>query len=61
MLKSVLATLLVYFLSCFKFPRFIIIGIEKIQRHVLWNDSHGGLGIHLIGNANRALLRKWLW
>lgn len=40
MLKSVLASLLVYFLSFFKCPKSFVHRIEKIQRDFLWNDIY---------------------
>lgn len=38
MVKSITASLPIYFLKCFKCPRSVAHWIEKIQRDVLWND-----------------------
>lgn len=48
MLKSGLASLPVYFVSCFRCPSLVIKTIEKIQRQFLWNDSYNQKKFHLV-------------
>ncbi|XP_076927131.1 uncharacterized protein LOC143590578 [Bidens hawaiensis] len=48
LIKSVLASLPVYYLSLFKAPSQVLENIEKLMRKFLWIGSKEGKGIHLV-------------
>lgn len=48
LLKSVLSTLLVYFLSAFKCPKKVISSLEKITRDFVWGDQTEKKREHLV-------------
>eukprot|EP00268_Persea_americana_P043743 TRINITY_DN4402_c0_g1_i1.p1 TRINITY_DN4402_c0_g1~~TRINITY_DN4402_c0_g1_i1.p1 ORF type:complete len:267 (+),score=37.38 TRINITY_DN4402_c0_g1_i1:1657-2457(+) len=48
LIKSVLSSIPIYFLSCFKCPMSVLRRIEKIQRDFLWNDSIERMKYHLV-------------
>lgn len=48
LIKSVLASLLVYLFSCFKCPKLVACRIEKIQWDFLWNDCFNKHKYHLV-------------
>ena len=48
LIKSVLLSILIYFLSCFKCPKSVYRRIEKIQHDFLWNDSVENRKYHLV-------------
>ena len=48
LIKSVLSSIPIYSLSCFKCPMSVVRRIEKIQRDFLWNDSVDRRKFHLV-------------
>ena len=48
LIKSVLSSIPVYFLSCFHCPKAVVRRIERLQRDFLWNDSIGKKKYHLV-------------
>lgn len=48
LIKSVLSSIPIYFLSCFKCPKGVLQRIEKIQCDFLWNDSVEKRKYHLV-------------
>lgn len=52
LLKSMLASVPIYFLSLFQAPKSVINQLEKIQRDFLWNSDREGRKIHWVGWKN---------
>ncbi|PWA77746.1 reverse transcriptase domain-containing protein [Artemisia annua] len=48
LIKSVLSSLPVYYLSLYKAPVAVIEAIEKMMRHFLWCGSKEGRGLHWV-------------
>lgn len=48
LIKSVLSSIPIEFLSCFRCPKNVIQRIEKMQRDFLWNDSMEKRKFHLV-------------
>ncbi|XP_026417159.1 uncharacterized protein LOC113312636 [Papaver somniferum] len=49
LIKSVLPSLPVYFMSLFEMPKAIELKLERIMRKFLWNNRTGSRKIHLVG------------
>ena len=49
MLKSILASLPVYFMSLFQIPAFVKNELDRIQRRFLWGGSSSSRKIHWVG------------
>lgn len=48
LLKFVLSSIPIYYLSCFKCPKSVLRRIEKSQRNFLWNDAVEKRKYHLV-------------
>ena len=49
LIKSVLSSLLTYFMSLFKMPEGIAKTVDRLQSNFLWGDSEKRKKIHLVG------------
>uniref|UniRef100_A0A251TIJ6 Putative reverse transcriptase domain-containing protein n=1 Tax=Helianthus annuus TaxID=4232 RepID=A0A251TIJ6_HELAN len=52
LIKSVLASLPIYYLSLFRAPSSVLESIEKIMRKFLWTGSKDGKGVHWVSWEN---------
>lgn len=48
LIKSVLSSIPIYYLSCFRCPKSVVDRIEKLQQDFLWNDSIEKKKYHLV-------------
>lgn len=63
MIKSVLSSLPVYYLSLFKMPECVAKIVDRLQASFLWGGSDNHRKVHLVrwGEVTKALYHGGLW
>lgn len=60
LVNSVLSSIPIYFMNCFKLPKWVVNKIDKVGRLFLWGrNDRDGRGISLINWETTCLPKKW--